>query len=80
MGLQPAPWWLSSAALVPTQVSARRPGHCAVCRAVLCLPACQGGASKVAAVPEGRLGFLDGQRGLASVGLSGHVVEGVRMK
>lgn len=34
----------------------------------------------MAAVPEGRLGFLDEQRGLASVGLSGHVVEGVRMK
>lgn len=33
----------------------------------------------MAAVPEGRLGFLDGQRGLGSVGLSGYVV-GVRMK
>lgn len=33
----------------------------------------------MAAVPEGRLGFLDGQPGLGSVGLSGHVV-GVRMK
>lgn len=51
--------------------------RCVPCRAV---PAhVLGRASEVAAVPEGRLGFLDGQRGLGSVGLSGHVV-GVRMK
>lgn len=64
MGMQPAPWWLSSAALVGSGAHGRRlPSDLgATLRAVPALV--PGRASKVAAVSEGRLGLLDGQRGL----------------